>query len=194
MALVMPVLETERLLIRPFAEADLQDVAESFADVTGDPLQGADVQAAWLHRWIQWAALNHTVLAELSQPPYGDRAIVLRATGRVIGACGLVPSFGPFGQLPSGDPSGPALNTPEIGLFYHLHPSHRRQGLATEAAGALVSFAFHNLGARRIVATTDDDNEASIGVMRNLGMRIERNPFPDPPWFQVVGILDHPES
>jgi [ribosomal protein S5]-alanine N-acetyltransferase len=47
------------------------------------------------------------------------------------------------------------------------------------------------MGLRRVVATTTYDNEASMGVMRKLGMRIERNPFPDPPWLQVVGILEN---
>ncbi len=30
----------------------------------------------------------------------------------------------------------------------------------------------------------------SMGVMRKLGMRIERNPLAGPPWLQVVGILE----
>jgi hypothetical protein len=30
--------------------------------------------------------------------------------------------------------------------------------------------------------------------MRRLGMRIDRNPYPDPPWFQVVGILENPDG
>jgi len=28
-----------------------------------------------------------------------------------------------------------------------------------------------------------------MGVMRKLGMQIERNPFSDPPWMQVVGFI-----
>ena len=31
---------------------------------------------------------------------------------------------------------------------------------------------------------------ASIGVMRAIGMTIEENPFPEPTWFQIVGILE----
>jgi RimJ/RimL family protein N-acetyltransferase len=46
----------------------------------------------------------------------------------------------------------------------------------------------------RIVATTHDDNDASIRVMRKLGMLIERNPYPDPPWLQVVGVLENPQA
>src|SRR4051812_1559936 len=48
--------------------------------------------------------------------------------------------------------------------------------------------------ARRIVAATEHDNLASIGVMRRLGMRIERNPDPEPHWFQTVGVLFNPKS
>jgi hypothetical protein len=29
--------------------------------------------------------------------------------------------------------------------------------------------------------------------MRKLGMRLARNPWPQPFWFQVVGVLDHPD-
>jgi len=36
---------------------------------------------------------------------------------------------------------------------------------------------------------TEYDNLASQGVMRRLGMKLEKTPFPDPPWLQVVGIL-----
>jgi hypothetical protein len=30
-----------------------------------------------------------------------------------------------------------------------------------------------------------------MAVMRKVGMQIEKNPFPDPPWFQVVGFLEN---
>ena len=52
----------------------------------------------------------------------------------------------------------------------------------------MVEHAFQNLGLRRVVATTTYDNQGSMGVMRKLGMQIERNPFPDPPWMQVVWL------
>jgi ribosomal-protein-alanine N-acetyltransferase len=44
---------------------------------------------------------------------------------------------------------------------------------------------------RRVVAMTTYDNVASMGVMRKLGMRIERNPLDDPVWFQVVGMVEN---
>jgi hypothetical protein len=42
----------------------------------------------------------------------------------------------------------------------------------------------------RVVATTEFTNVRSQAVMRKLGMRILRNPEPEPPWFQTVGVLE----
>ena len=30
-----------------------------------------------------------------------------------------------------------------------------------------------------------------MGVMRKIGMRIERNPYPEPSWLQIVGVLEN---
>ena len=183
----MPPLETERLLIRPLEDADLPAVA---AILEADPADAAT------ERYVRHGGLNAAVLAELGQPPLGDRAIVLRATGELIGLAGLVPAFGPFDQLRSIDeepkrsrPS--ASNRIEIGLYYNVDPRRRKQGIATEAAGALVDFAFEELHLGRIIATTERDNLASRAVMRHLGMRVHENALPDPAWFQIVGILEN---
>ncbi len=187
----MPDLATERLVVRPFAEHDLPEALTVLGVVPSD---AAGVERT--RRFLRWAELNHVVLADLHQPPYGDRAIVLRETGRVVGAVGFVPSLAPFRQLPSFGPDGAAsptrLLTPEIGLYWAVAPAERRRGIATEAATALVRFAFEHLRVLRLVATTEHENHASIGVMRRLGMRIERNPHADPEWLQVVGVLDNP--
>jgi RimJ/RimL family protein N-acetyltransferase len=100
----------------------------------------------------------------------------------------LLPSFG--------DVAGSAAarrSTPEVGLFWALSFEGRGHGYATEAARGLIDYAFSALNLRRIIATTDHANFASIAVMRRVGMRIEKNPYPDPPWLQVVGILENIE-
>lgn len=195
-ALRVPPLETARLLVRPFEPDDL-DAVYQLIDVD---LQTADfgtegaLTRAERQRWLQWTMLNYEELAKLNQPPYGERAVVRKDGNQFVGACGYVPCLGPFHQLPSfGAPADDAtarLYSPEFGLFYAISPTHQRCGYATEAARALTEYALGALCLRRIVATTTYDNPASIAVMRHLGMRIERNPYPDPPWFQVVGILD----
>jgi ribosomal-protein-alanine N-acetyltransferase len=191
----VPPLQTERLIIRPFTLNDLDDIHQlldidlAAADFGTEGATSRDER----QKWLQWTVMNYEELAKLYQPPYGDRAVTLKQTGQMIGACGYVPSFGPFEQLPSFhltiDNAIERLCTPEFGLFYAFSPAFQRKGYATEAARALVDYAFTQLHVQRIVATTTHDNAASMGVMRKLGMRIEKNPLSDPPWFQVVGIL-----
>jgi len=193
----MPPLETARLVIRPFVMADLHalhqllDVELSDADFGTEGAQSLDER----REWLEWATLNYDQLAKMYQPPYGDRAIVLKQTGQLIGAIGYVPCMMPFGQLPAfatglGETTR-RRSTCELGLYYAMSPPQQRQGYTSEAAAAMVEYAFQNLGLRRVVATTTYDNAGSMGVMRKLGMQIERNPFADPPWMQVVGFVEN---
>jgi [ribosomal protein S5]-alanine N-acetyltransferase len=193
----MPPLETARLVIRPFIMADLEtlhqilDVELSEADFGTEGVQSL----AERREWLEWTILNYDQLAKMYQPPYGDRAIVLKQTEQLIGAIGYVPCIMPFGQLPALaaglDETTRRLATCELGLYYALTPTQQRQGYTSEAATAMAEYAFQSMRLRRVVATTTYDNEGSMGVMRKLGMQIERNPFPDPQWLQVVGILEN---
>ena len=60
---------------------------------------------------------------------------------------------------------------------------------STEAALALITFAFGQLRIKQVVATTCFENIGSQAVMRKLGMKIEKNPLGEPAWLQVVGVL-----
>jgi [ribosomal protein S5]-alanine N-acetyltransferase len=190
----VPLLTTERLLVREFVSADLEAVHTLLdREIRLEaPLTREERQA-----WLTWTRLGYRQLARLHQPPYGERAIVLKAEGRVIGACGYVPVLNALGQLPSwrdGGPQRPGLLSAAVGLYYVLSPTCQGQGYATEAVRALIDYAFTHLDLARIVATTTFDNAGSIVVMRRLGMRIERNPRTTPPWLQVVGVRDHPDT
>lgn len=59
----------------------------------------------------------------------------------------------------------------EIG--YMLHPDHWGKGLATEAAGLLLTLGFDTLGLHRIEAVTRPDNTASRRILEKLGMTQE---------------------
>lgn len=195
--LSMPVLETARLRIRPFVMDDLPAIHQLLDVELRDVDLGSDTMNTLAERaeWMEWAARNDVQLAKLNQPPYGDRAIVLKTSGELIGACGFVPCLNAFEQLsyfaPGGVAQSQSHSTAEFGLFYAISPAHQRQGYASEAAQALVDYAFQHLGLKRVIAETNYDNAASIGVMKKLGMRIETNPRPEPPWLQVVGILEN---
>jgi RimJ/RimL family protein N-acetyltransferase len=184
------LLETERLLVREFAADDLSAVHTLLDEEIRlqEALTREERQA-----WLTWTMLGYRQFARLHQPPYGDRAIVLKEQERLIGACGYVPVLNALGQLPSWH-AVVGLYYAAVGLYYVVSPAYQRQGYATEAARALINHGFDQMRLARIVATTTFDNAGSIAVMRRLGMRIERNPHPTPPWLQVVGVLDHPHA
>ena len=185
----VPILSTRRLTIRPLAEGDLDAVHRLFKDIGWvDPALGEDEQREHRRSWLAWSLAGYREFERLHQPPLGDRAVA-RADGGLVGLVGLVPSFAPFGQLPGFGGAATALRTMEMGLFWAISPAAQGQGYATEAAAALADWAFDGLLLGRLVATTQHDNAASIAVMRRLGMRIEINPQPDPPWLQTVGVL-----
>jgi RimJ/RimL family protein N-acetyltransferase len=189
------VLETSRLIIRAFQLDDLHTIHRILDQTFGDGSKITDEHALNERRsWLEWSRLSAEWLPKIFQPPYGDRAVVLKRTSEVIGAVGLVPCFDVFEQIPGLSRSEPpsVYRVAEVGLFWAIDPQQQRQGYATEAAQVLIDFAFQQLRVKRLIATTEHDNAASIGVMRKLGMRIEKNPFPNPPWLQVVGMLDHP--
>ena len=182
----MPVLETPRLIVRPFEPADI----EACHQLLNIEAWHFNRPVDWTRDYIAWSILSGRWLAELLQPPYGDRAVVLKSTGEFVGSIGLVPSYGPFDRLPSfGGDEAVDTYRPEVGLYWATRTAHLNQGYASEAASALVDYTFRTLNLARIVAMTDDDNTASQAVMRKLGMSIDRNPRPDPAWFQVVGVL-----
>ena len=193
MTTALPALETERLVVRPFVLEDLAEAHRVLSDAWAVPRADQPAALPARERWLRWAVANEAALAELSQLPLGDRAVVRKADGRLIGSVGLVPALGPFGKLP-GFPAHQGSRSwfLEVGLFWAVDPAHQGQGYATEAARALVARAVEQLRLGRLVATTEFDNARSLAVMRKLGMRILGNPEPEPAWFQAVGVLESP--
>jgi ribosomal-protein-alanine N-acetyltransferase len=183
-------LETGRLIIRPFLPEDLPAI-HRILDQTFGAGDKTDDKAALEDRrsWLQWSRLNQEWFPKLHQPPYGDRAVTLKASGELIGSVGFVPLLDVFDQIPGlADAHMTGYTTPEFGLFWVIDIRHQRQGYATEAARAMLEHAFKELRLKRVLATTEYTNTASQSVMKKIGMRIARNPFPDPPWLQIVGI------
>ncbi|HUZ84691.1 MAG TPA: GNAT family N-acetyltransferase [Gaiellales bacterium] len=184
----MPTLHGDRVRVRPLAPSDLEAYLDACRTLE-DGVSEDDLRVR-----LNWRVAGYRELGALLQPPYGERAIVLRESGHLVGLCGLVPSLGPFGLLASWPREADTLVArrfvPAVGLYWLVDTRHRGCGYATEAATLLIRHAFEQMHLRRVVATTLADNASSQAVMRRLGMRIERNPEPEPEWFQVVGILD----
>ena len=175
----LPVLRTPRLVIRPLGDADEDGLPIGARRARRRRRSGAGSPGPWRPQ---------AALADLHQPPYGERAVVLAATGELVGLVGLVPAVGPFDQLDGSPPGGPW--TPEFGLYWALAPAHRGNGYATEAAAALCRALFAALHPKRLIAMTERSNTASQAVMRRLGMTMRANHHDEPEWLQVVGVLD----
>jgi RimJ/RimL family protein N-acetyltransferase len=112
---------------------------------TGDPPARADIEARLAREMA-------------TQAEHGIQywPIFLRADGRHAGCCGL-------------RPYRPDQAVHELGV--HIHPSLWRQGLAREAARAVIAHAFSALGARALFAGHHPSNTASRELLRGLGFR-----------------------
>lgn len=80
--------------------------------------------------------------------------MVSQATGAAVGGCA-------FKGPPDGDGS--------VEIAYGVDPEHQGLGYATEAAGALVSFAFRDASVRLVRAHTLPDRNASTRVLTKCG-------------------------
>ncbi|MFD5895228.1 GNAT family N-acetyltransferase [Streptomyces sp. NPDC060366] len=85
--------------------------------------------------------------------PYGQRQIIERATGLVVGAVGLFP---------------PSDGTIEFG--YGIVPSRRGRGYASEAAHAVAAFALTAPGIHTVSAKVELSNPASARVLEKAGL------------------------
>lgn len=107
-----------------------------------------------------------------------DRYLATRAAHRELGDTDSSVSFG--AALAGGGPlvgdlivfvRSRADECLELGWV--LAPEHRGAGYATEAAAALLRFAFDEMGAHRVIARMDPANDASAKVAARLGLRRE---------------------
>jgi ribosomal-protein-alanine N-acetyltransferase len=95
------------------------------------------------------------VAAQFEELGFAMAAVVERASGRVIGDCGLQPLEG----------------GPDVELGYRLGSAYRGRGYATEAGRAWLTYGLETLGLERIVAVAWPENVGSWRVMEKCGMR-----------------------
>ena len=148
----MTVLETERLSLRRFTVDDAGFILTllnepAFLRYIGDKkVRNLDDARQYI--------LNGPI-ASYERHGFGLNCVELRASRTPIGMCGLLKRE----ELPA----------PDIG--FALLPDYRNQGLAFEAAEAVLKEAHH---LPRILAITSLDNEASINLLQRLGFRFEK--------------------
>ena len=104
---------------------------------------------------LEWFLNGHP-----THPELGLWATIYKETGQFIGRCGLLPWT--IGERP------------EVEVAYLLDKKYRGQGLATEAARAILHHAFEQLQLSRLICLIDRENQASIRVATKIGMNFEK--------------------
>ena len=146
------IIETERLVLRRWREAD----REPFADLNGDP-ETLVFFPSTLTR-AESDALVDRIEARFEAHGHGLWALEIRQTGQFIGFTGLAP-------MPD---DVPGAGGTEIGWRLARHAWHR--GYATEAALASRDVAFTGAGLAELWSMTAVLNTPSQAVMRRIGM------------------------
>jgi RimJ/RimL family protein N-acetyltransferase len=144
--------ETERLRLREWTDAD----AEPFAKLNADP-RVMEFFPALLSR-SESDALIERIRGVFAEHGYGLFAAELKADGSFIGFIGLAPV------------NFTAAFTPAIELGWRLKREAWGQGLASEGARGVRDHAFANLGFDGLVAFTAEWNQPSRRVMERIGM------------------------
>ena len=150
----LPILETERLVLRPLTVDDDRFVLEllndrSFIENIGDRKVRSTVDA---RHYIRSRAMK-----TYQRQGVGSHAVVPRGGGGPIGVCGLHKRD----QFEHHD------------LGFAFLPRHWSKGYAFESAAAVLEHGRETLGLTRVLAFTSLDNAASIGLLGKLGFAFE---------------------
>jgi RimJ/RimL family protein N-acetyltransferase len=146
------MIETARLILRPYREADRAPFHAMVADpeVMHDsaPMTPAEADVFFARRRDQ-----------IENDGFGKWAIERRADGGFLGFAGVSHAY-------HGLPIAPAL---EVGWRLARHAW--RHGYAAEAARASITDTFQRTGAAEILSFTLPTNTRSLAVMQRLGFR-----------------------
>lgn len=141
-------IETPRLILRTVTSEDVEQVALSW-NLDEEPIPIADAEQK-----ISWMLTNHSHNTR-RKLEHLCLAIILKETDEFIGWCGL-------DHLDK--------SKPDPALFYLLKAAYWGRGLATEAAQAVLNYAFDQLELSSIHAGVEKENFASKRVLEKIGM------------------------
>lgn len=152
--LFFPVIETERLTLKPLAIDDSDSLLEIFSD--------SEVMRYW--NTSPWTTIQDSIdfINESNDSMQRKESLILgvylKSTGELAGKC----------MLFSYDKESKRA---EIG--FGLGRSSWKKGYIREAGEALIQYGFNSLGLRRIEAEIDPDNQSSAKALEKLGFSRE---------------------
>lgn len=150
----MPVLTTDRLILRPMRTSDAYDMYEyaSREDVTEFLLWSPHPSVGYTRDYLAY------IESRYASCDFYDWAVTLAGNGKMIGTVGFTRIDAPN-------------RLAEIG--YVLSPEYHRQGFGYEAAKKIVEFGFSQLDVHRIEVKFMQGNTASLRLSQKLGMTFE---------------------
>ncbi len=157
-------LQTDRLVLRPLVETDLDLGLELLTDPAVMKYVGGACTRARVMEQMP------VVTRRCAGGAIGIWCVIERATEQKLGTSVLLPL-----PIETDDTDwdlvvGDELPDGEIEIGYILRPSAWGRGYATEAAARLLKFAFEATPLQEIVATTDTGNTASQRVLEKCGL------------------------
>jgi RimJ/RimL family protein N-acetyltransferase len=152
----MKILETERLILRHQVLEDLDALYALYCDpeITRY-IPDAPTNYEETREELEWHRNGHPRHTEL-----GLWATIHKESGAFIGRCGLLPW-----RIDGRE---------EVEVAYTMARAYWGQGLATEAARAILQYGFQTLNLTRLVCLIDPENIASQRVAEKIGMTLER--------------------
>ncbi len=145
----MVMIETANLILRTVTMADINGVASSW-NLDKEPISRPEAEQK-----IKWMLSNHAQNVS-GKVIHLCLAVIFKDTHEFIGWCGLDHT-----NEKDADPA----------LFYLLKSNYWGKGLATEAAGALLDYAFAQLKLASIHGGAAPENFASKRVMEKINMK-----------------------
>jgi RimJ/RimL family protein N-acetyltransferase len=147
MTYAVPIIETERLILRGWAESDFAPLSAFYADdpqaaFVGGPRRGSDVVMWFMSRLGQWAMRG-----------YGTFAIAERGSGTWLGWCGV----------------NHYVDAEQPTVQWALLAPHRGKGYLTEAGRPALDFVFQASGRETLRTTIHPKNPTSQATARRLG-------------------------
>lgn len=161
----MQTFETDRLVLRPFTPDDQQFVHEVHTHpgiarfIPGQVSRSSEATRAQTERFMSLA----------DHPVHGFWCVTL--------ADGTPVALVMFKPVPFSEDSPRAQEEQDVEIGWRQHPDHGGHGYVTEAAARVLEHAWAS-GLQRVVAVTDPENHASMGVCRRLGM-VDAGPSAD---------------
>ena len=148
-------LETPSLIIRPFTRGDQDAIFQVMKDremcryTPDEPWESMEDAGDFIKQALWLYDLEHFTFRHFF-------AITGRVSGEIMGFCGV---------------GGISYDRTVNEIFYSIGKAYWGKGYATEAAAAILQYAFEQLGLDNIIGVVHPENIASCRVMEKIGLK-----------------------